>query len=155
MVKDRGLDHGFLSKQSGLLDCKTAVTLGLETKLLFIESHYIWWLVEVPYWFKASLFSQILGIFITQNQLDNFMRGEIYANEQPKWNSSFLDFLSIMSKINSIIICSNKILLPTTGKGNVFTHVCRSVPGDLPTRGSACNRRFCLLRGLPHRHPPR
>ena len=53
---------------------------------------YHWWLVEVPYWFKVSFFPNVLEIFVTRDDKDNFTRGtiepaqgEIKANESPKW----------------------------------------------------------------------
>ena len=38
------------------------------------------WVVELPHWFKASLFPEILEIYLTRGEI-----GEIDANEQPKW----------------------------------------------------------------------
>ena len=38
---------------------------------------FCWWLVDVPYWFKASFSPKSLGILSTLGEIGTFMRGEI------------------------------------------------------------------------------
>ena len=45
------------------------------------KSKHGWWLVKLPYWFKAIFWTKILGIFQAQGEKDNFTLGEIQPHK--------------------------------------------------------------------------